>query len=183
MVGSIEPRKNHATVLEAYAAYHAQADSPRPLHLVGGRGWHSDKVHARMAELQNQGLPIRYAGYVDDRELRATYQSAYALLQPSWHEGFGLPVLEAFSQGLPVMASDRGSLPEVSNGTALHCPADQPAAWAQAMSELDQDINRHASLVTAGLRRADDFSWQKTAKTVLELAKSPTLTSPSLDTR
>lgn len=174
IVGSIEPRKNHACALDAYESYCTQTATPRPLLIVGGHGWQSDEVHARIIELQRAGLPVRYAGYVDERELREAYQQAYALLQPSWHEGFGLPLLEAFSQGLPVIASDRGSLPEVAADAAIICPADQPTTWTQAMLTLDDA--QHAKLAAAGARRATDFSWQKTAKTVLELAKTVSLT-------
>jgi glycosyltransferase involved in cell wall biosynthesis len=172
MVGSIEPRKNHGCALEAYEQYAARAENPRPLHIVGGRGWHSEKIHQKMAALRQQGLEVIYRGYVADRDLRAAYRDAFALLQPSWHEGFGLPVLESFSQGLPVIASDAGSLPEVSAGAARHCAPDAPGAWAEAMLELDQAPTRTAEMATAGTARAAAFNWQKTAKTVLELAKA-----------
>ena len=117
------------------------------------------------------GLPVLYRGYVDERALRTAYQNAFALLQPSWHEGFGLPVLEAFSQSLPVIASDCASLPEVSGGAALLCPPNSPAAWAENMLRLERDIELPQRLVCDGLRRASDYSWEKTAKTVLELAR------------
>ncbi|MCF3652113.1 glycosyltransferase family 4 protein [Synoicihabitans lomoniglobus] len=178
MVGSVEPRKNHACVLDAYESYHASAESPRPLRIVGGRGWHSEKIHQRIAELAGRGLPIIYAGYVDDRALREAFRSSFALLQPSWHEGFGLPVLEAFSQGLPVIASDVASLPEVSAGAALHCPPDDPNAWTTAMLKLDGSSAEIDRLTQAGLKRASAYSWQKTAQTVLSLAESLTKSSP-----
>ena len=129
-----------------------------------------------MAKLRGQGLAVEYRGYVDDRTLRDAYRSAFGLLQPSWHEGFGLPVLEAFSQGLPVIASDLGSLPEVSGGAALHCSASQPEKWVETMVELDQDKDLQKQLSVKGIERAAAFSWGKTAKTVLELAKSLAVT-------
>lgn len=171
MVGSIEPRKNHACALDAYEIYHAGSPAPRPLHIVGGRGWHSDEIHERVASMSTAGLPVHYRGYVDERALRAAYQEAFALLQPSWHEGFGLPVLEAFSQSLPVIASDCASLPEVSGGAAILCPPNTPAVWAEHMLRLEQDIQLQPRLVRDGLRRASDYRWEKTAKTVLELAR------------
>lgn len=172
MVGSIEPRKNHAGVLEAYETYFRRAAQPRPLHIVGGRGWHSAAIHQRIDLLRRQGLPIVYRGYVEDRELRSAYRSAFALLQPSWHEGFGLPVLEAFSQGLPVIASDAGSLPEVGGDAAWFAPPDQPEQWARQMLKLDEDPQGAMALAEAGLQRAKTYTWEKTAKTVLDLAKS-----------
>ncbi len=169
MVGSIEPRKNHACALDAYERYCAESTAPRPLQIVGGAGWHSEAVHQRIATLTAAGLPVRYAGYVDESPLRRAFQNAFALLQPSWHEGFGLPVLEAFSQGLPVIASNTASLPEVAGGAARLCPPDDPAAWTAAMLEFDRDPAIPARLATLGLARAADYSWQKTAQTVLDL--------------
>ena len=171
MVGSVEPRKNHQCALDAYELYYAQSDQPRPLKIVGGRGWHSEATHRRISALIGRGLPVNYVGYVDDRTLRAAYHEAFALLQPSWHEGFGLPVLEAFSQGLPVIASDTASLPEVSAGAALHCPPSEPTIWAKKMLQLESDPQLHQRMVQAGLARANHYSWEKTAKTVLELAE------------
>lgn len=176
MVGSVEPRKNHPCVLEAYEAYHARSPQPRPLQIIGGRGWHSAATHQQIDTLIAKGLPVSYLGYVDERRLRNAYQDAFALLQPSWHEGFGLPVLEAFSQGLPVIASDAASLPEVSGGAALHCPPDQPSAWVNTMLKLETDHGRYQTMVQAGLNRADQYSWHKTAKTVLELIEHLPLT-------
>lgn len=172
MVGSVEPRKNHAGALQAYEAYCEHSTDPRPLHIIGGRGWNSEGIHRQIEKLTRRGLPVRYRGYLDDRELRTAYREAFALLQPSWHEGFGLPVLEAFSQARPVIASDRGSLPDVSGGAAVHVPPDEPRAWAEAMRQLDRDPTRWSRLAAAGQQRAGDFTWEKTAKTVLDLAKS-----------
>ena len=176
MVGSIEPRKNHLCVLHAYERYADRSTNPRPLHIVGGRGWRSEAIHDQMAKLRRQGLAVEYKGYVDDRTLRDAYRSAFGLLQPSWHEGFGLPVLEAFSQGLPVIASDLGSLPEVSGGAALHCSPSAPESWAETMLALDQDGELQKRLSAQGIARATAFSWEKTAKTELELAKSLAVT-------
>lgn len=169
MVGSIEPRKNHACALDAYERYHAASAQPRPLRIVGGQGWRSERVHARIAALAASGLPVDYAGYLDDRALRDAFANAFALLQPSWHEGFGLPVLEAFTQGLPVIASDTASLPEVSAGAALHCPPDEPSAWADTLLKLETTPGLPAALAAKGLARAADYSWNRTAQTVLNL--------------
>jgi glycosyltransferase involved in cell wall biosynthesis len=173
MVGSVEPRKNHECVLTAFERYCAESSTPRPLRIIGGRGWHSETTHARIATMATQGLPVVYDGYVDDRDLREAFATSFALLQPSWHEGFGLPLLEAFSQGLPVIASGVASLPEVAGpDAALLCPPSDPAAWTHAMLRLDQNPDLAARLSAAGHRRSTDYSWNKTAKTVLELIES-----------
>lgn len=173
MVGSVEPRKNHLCALNAYEAYYDQSAAPRPLRIVGGCGWNSTAIHQRMADLQARGLPIAYSGYIDDRDLREAFTSSFALLQPSWHEGFGLPVLEAFSQQLPVIASNCASLPEVAGpDAALFCAPEDPTAWTAAMLKLDQDPTTVSRLISAGLARARHYSWNTTAKTVLELVES-----------
>ena len=169
MVGSVEPRKNHTTALDAYERYARAAVTPRPLHIIGGRGWHSESVHNRINAMAAQGLPVVYRGYIEDRALREAYRSAFALLQPSWHEGFGLPVLEAFSQGLPAIVSDTASLPEVAGGAALLCPPGDAKAWADAMLELDRDSAAQPRMACAGLTRAEAYSWDRTARTVLDL--------------
>jgi len=168
MVGSVEPRKNHACALDAYEHYCAAVNQPRPLHIIGGRGWKSAEVHERISALTDMGLPVSYRGYVDNRELRTAYREAHALLQPSWHEGFGLPVLEAFSQGLPVIAADVASLPEVGGNAALFAPPDRPASWAEVMIKLDQDRAEHGRRSQRGLERAAHYSWEKTSAGLLD---------------
>lgn len=172
MVGSVEPRKNHRCVLEAYETYHRHSSRPRPLHIIGGQGWHSADTHEHIKRLRARGLPVVYRGYVEDRELRSAYREAFALLQPSWHEGFGLPVLEAFSQGLPVIASSAGSLPEVGGNAAWYAAPEQPPAWSQLMLKLEATPSGATDLAASGLKHAQNFTWEKTAKTVLDLAKS-----------
>ena len=132
-------------------------------------GWKSDDVHGRIEALSARGLPVEYRGYLDDRTLRDAYRGAFALLQPSWHEGFGLPVIEAFSQALPVIAADTASLPEVAGGAAVLQAPDEPAAWAEAMLALDRNPTEHARLAAAGLDRAAAYDWTQTARTVLDL--------------
>jgi alpha-1,3-rhamnosyl/mannosyltransferase len=170
MVGSLEPRKNHLAALDAYALYCAHSKQRRPLTMVGGKGWKSDAVRTRLADLQARGLPVRHAGYVPDQTLAAHYQSAFALIVPSWHEGFGLPVVEAMGFGLPVIASDRTSLPEVGGSAALYFPPDRADALADAMIALETDRAAHARRAAASLERSEDYSWDATAKSVLEFA-------------
>ena len=87
-----------------------------------------------------------------------------------------LPVLGAVSQSLAVSASDCAILPEVSGGAALLCPPSSPAAWAENRHRLKRDIELPQRLVCDGLRRASDYSWEKSAKTVLELARKRCVT-------
>ncbi|MBS0630715.1 MAG: glycosyltransferase family 4 protein [Verrucomicrobia bacterium] len=171
IVGSVEPRKNHAAALDAYEAYLAQSALRRPLVIAGGHGWKSDALHGRIAALAGRGVPVRYLGYVPERELAALYAGAFALLAPSWHEGFGLPVVEAMGFGLPVLAADRTSLPEVGGSAGRYFPPDQPELLARLMLTLEAEPASHARLAAESLARSADFSWAATAKSVLEFVE------------
>lgn len=169
-VGSIEPRKNVGTLLDAYERYAAQRARPRPLTLIGGAGWKSDDLHTRLRDLSAR-LPVAWRGYVDDDTLLRAYRESFALLMPSWHEGFGLPVIEAMGQALPVIASRAGALPETC-GTAAAALIDpvRSEQLAEAMVTLDDSPFSHRHNATAGLRHAAGYSWEQSAKTILEFA-------------
>lgn len=171
IVGSVEPRKNHAAALDAYEAYLARSTFRRPLVIAGGRGWKSEALHERIASLAARGVPVRYLGYVPESEFAALYAGAFALLAPSWHEGFGLPVVEAMGFGLPVLAADRTSLPEVGGDAGRYFPPDRPEVLAHLMLALESDPANHARLAAASLARSADFSWAGTAKSVLEFVE------------
>lgn len=105
----------------------------------------------------------------DDRILAGHYRAALALLYPSRHEGFGLPLLEAMSHDCPVIAAPLTSLPEVGGQAALYADADDTDAWSDAMSSLLEDGALRARAIEAGRERVAGFSWQETARRHIEL--------------
>ena len=111
---------------------------------------------------------VRHIGYVDAGERRALYAGARLLVQPSFDEGFGLPVLEAMSLGVPVVAANRGSLPEVLGGAGLLVDPDRPADIAQAISRLLTDEGLAAACAAKGIARAGAFRWDETAHRVVD---------------
>lgn len=165
-VGSQEPRKNLAGLLDAYEAYAHRHPHPRPLWLAGGVGWNNESWQARLTSLEQRHL-LRRLGYVPDEALPGLYQNAAALIFPSWYEGFGLPVLEAMTQGCPVICSDRTSLPEVGGEAVHYINPAVPAGITQAMLQLEQDPARRNQLIQRGLAQAAKFSWAQTAKQTL----------------
>jgi glycosyltransferase involved in cell wall biosynthesis len=142
------PRKN------MNLAVNAMRDVPLDLVLTGKAGWGDEAAHPR----------LRTVGYVDTQSLCHLYSAATMYLCPSLHEGFGIPVLEAFRCGAPVIASNLGAVPEVASDAAeLLDPRDEPA-WTSAISRLSADASKLDELRERGFAREREFSWDKTAR-------------------
>ncbi len=170
-VGSIEPRKNLAGLLEAFAALPAAVRDAHALVVVGAAGWLNQAIHARLAELAGR-LDVVFAGAVDLPELVALYGAARAFAYPSFAEGFGFPVLEAMACGTPVVTSNVTSLPEIAGDAAELVDPCDISALAASVERLLVDDQRRRELVDRGLDRARSFSWPRTARGTLELLRS-----------
>ena len=109
---------------------------------------------------------------MDDSDLPALYSAATAFIFPSRHEGFGLPVLEAMACGAPVACGRTSSLPEVAGDAAFYFDPANTESIAQAMRALVVDGNLRRQLVELGLRRARQFSWERTAASTLDIYRS-----------
>ena len=159
-VGTFEPRKNLPRLVEAWRLLPA-ANRP-PLVLVGGDGWGVvDVLRAIDAEPSVVRIP-----FVDDRELRALYAGAGLFVFPTLYEGFGIPVLEALSLGVPVACSDLPVLREIAGPAATYFEPSDPEQIADALSRaLNADVSE---VVREGRRRAQLFSWATTARTFNE---------------
>jgi glycosyltransferase involved in cell wall biosynthesis len=164
-VGTFEPRKNVSALLTAYAQL--PADSP-PLVLVGNTGWLFAETMQRVNEL-NLTSRIKFLTDVPGDDLPALDSGASLLVLPSHYEGFGLPVLEAFACGTPVVIADRASLPEIAGAAAALCNPDDPASIAHAIQTILTDSTLRTSLVAKGFERVKDFSWQKCARETLSV--------------
>jgi hypothetical protein len=147
-VSTIEPRKNLATLLRAFALLH-RMDPRVQLILVGAEGWLSTEVHSLAAEL-GLGDSLRFLGRVTDEDLAALYRGARLLAHPALDEGFGLPVAEALASGTPVVAARAGSLPEIAGDAALLLDPLDAGAWAQAMGRILDDATLAGRLRSAG---------------------------------
>lgn len=112
---------------------------------------------------------VRHIGYVESAQRQALYEGARLLVQPSFEEGFGLPVLEAMSLGIPVVAATRGSLPEVLGNAGPLVDPERPEEIASAISRLLDDDEYAAECSARGLARARAFSWERTAQQVLDV--------------
>ncbi len=162
-LGTLEPRKNVGRLLDAYAIVTARRPDVPEL-VLGGRltaeaaDW---LARAKAAPLAGKA---RFIGYVPPERRRGLYEGALALLIPSHHEGFGLPPLEAMATGVPVVASNRGALPEVVGDAGLVVNPDDPADIAAAIERLLDTEGLADRLAEAGLARAATFTWHMTAE-------------------
>jgi len=164
--GTVEPRKNIATLLDAYAQLAPSLRQHWPLVIAGYRGWNSDALHERLQQGQAAGW-VRYLGYVDHGVLPYLMAGARLFVYPSHYEGFGLPVLEAMASGVPVVCSNASTLPEVSGGAAaLHEPNDTDALSSLIGAGL-QDEAWRVQAQLEGLTQASRFSWQRCARETL----------------
>lgn len=168
-VSTIEPRKNHRTLLEAYAMFKRQSGSAFPLVLAGGAGWLMDDLQVQIRRLGLESDVI-VPGYVDDAALNWLYGNAFCQIYVSLYEGFGMPVLESMSMGTPVIASNNTSIPEIigTDGAAgLLVPAENAGEICKAMASLLERDDAIASLGTASEARAGTFSWYRAAEALL----------------
>jgi glycosyltransferase involved in cell wall biosynthesis len=158
-VGTVEPRKNLSTLLNAFEEV-LRTTSLRPQLVVAGRvGWKVNDVLAQARESSIQDR-VRLRGFVSDEELRALYSSCTAFVYPSIYEGFGLPPLEAMACGAPVIAS---RVPSIKESVARIVSATDSEKLTEAMVELLTDEQARRSLSERGLKHAQAFSWQQTA--------------------
>lgn len=164
-VSTIEPRKNLATLLRAFALLRRMAPGVQ-LVMAGADGWLSGEVHALAAEL-GLGDSARFLGRVTDADLAALYRGARLLAHPALDEGFGLPVAEALASGIPVLASSAGSLPEIAGDAALLLDPRDAGAWAQAMGRVLDDGALAARLRAGGPARVARFTARAMAEGTL----------------
>jgi glycosyltransferase involved in cell wall biosynthesis len=164
-VGTLEPRKNLARALRAFATLAAALPDHRFV-LAGQPGWHCDDV---LAEVQAAAGRVMLLGYVPEEDLPLLYSHAVAMVYPSVYEGFGLPVVEAMACGTPVITSRSSSLEEIAkDAAALVDPLDERSI-AEAMHAVATDPALRASLRTRGLARAATFTWARTARETAEV--------------
>jgi len=186
--GTLEPRKNVGGLLDAYELlidgtakavpsdrmnvgrpFTGDALAGVPKLVLAGRA--TDDARPWLERLERpplQGI-VRYAGYINRAERQGLYEGARLLVQPSFEEGFGMSVLEAMSLGVPVVAANRGSLPEVLGDAGPLVDPERPDDIANAIARLLADQAYAATCASRGLARARTFSWERTAQRVYEM--------------
>ncbi len=167
-VGTLQPRKNYARLIQAFAHLPHSPTTRYDLVIAGGKGWLYDSIFAEVDQL---GLRERviFPGFVADADLPALYSAARVLAYPSVYEGFGLPMLEAMACGTPVVTSTASCLPEVAGDAALLVPPTDVDALAAALDRALADEALRADLIAKGLARARQFTWDKSARQLLDI--------------
>ncbi len=164
-VGTIEPRKNQITAIKAMELlWQKNPEFTLPLIIAGKPGWRYESIfdYAENSPFKDR---IRFTGYCNERQLAGWYRKAKVFLFPSFYEGFGLPPLEAMSYGVPVVASNAASLPEVLDNGAILCPPEDAASFAKGIVNAYENDE----LIAAGKRRAEQLSWEKTGAELLAI--------------
>ena len=167
---SIQPRKNLVRLIEAYTSVRLSrppGEFPQ-LVLAGKRAW-LDRETIRAAERNSADRDIVFTGYVPDRDLPALYTGAICFVYPSYFEGFGLPVLEAMQCGVPVIAGNRTSLPEVVGDAGVLVDPFNEKELADGIARVVDNPDHRAQLSVKGLKRAKDFDWTTTAQMTLQV--------------
>jgi len=160
------PHKNHRALLHAVKAFNARR-APLGVVFTGSAGPGHDAVLREIDALELSGV-TRLLGHISQRELACLYRDAFAMVCPSLFEGFGLPILESFNAGCPVVCPATTSCPEVAGAAAAYVDPEDPATIASALERLDASTGERERLVAAGRIEAAKFSWEETGRRTFE---------------
>lgn len=168
MVGTVEPRKNHLGLLAAYNGLPTKIKDQYGLVIVGKKGWKCGHIIKMIKEGVRTGL-VKYLEYIDDSELVQVYNGATLFVYPSFYEGFGLPVLEAMSCGVPVIASNTSSIPEIVGEAAVLVDPLDNINISQSMLDLIINDKLREELSARCIEQNNRFSWNNSAKVIMSL--------------
>jgi len=161
-VGTIEPRKNLATLMRAFATLRKADRIPHKLVLAGPKGWVRTPLSTLASQLEIAG-DVVVTGRVSDPMLADLYRSAEVFICPSLYEGFGFPALEAMASGTPVVCANAGALPEVVGTAGLLVDPRSESELATAIARVLEDAESARRMSSDGIERARGFTWQRAA--------------------
>lgn len=185
-IGTVEPRKNYLAAMAALDGYLRRRPdrAPHTRYVIAGAiGWKSEETLAAVDEMNaawRKKAPkgvVQVLGQVTEQEKWSLLSRASALLLPSWHEGFGLPALEAMAAGVPLIASTGGALPEVVGDAGLLVAPDDVDAMSLALAQCLLLPDGTRELVEEGKRRAATFTWERAARETLAVLEGATVSS------
>ncbi|MGI0492206.1 glycosyltransferase family 4 protein [Alkalinema pantanalense CENA528] len=165
-VSTIEPRKNIATLIQAFEQLKARDRINHDLVLIGQKGWLYESIFDQITRSPYRDQ-IHHLSYLSDAAVAYFLAQANVFVYPSLYEGFGLPVLEAMTLGAPVVTSNTSSIPEVAGNAALLVDPQDVDALSHAIGQVIGDRTLRQQLITQGYQQATKFSWAETAKQTL----------------
>lgn len=170
VIGRVEARKNPTTAIKALALI-AQQYPKLQLIFAGGRGYQAEAAEALVAQI---GLAsrIHFLGFVTDAQIANLYLHAKLLLFPSLYEGFGLPILEAFHFGTPVICSNTPALTEVAGDAALVVESTDSMMMSQAISRILSEPDLRGQLIEKGTQCLQQYSWERSAAKLISIIKT-----------
>lgn len=168
-VGTLEPRKNLNTLLDAYMKLNEDIKDEYSLVIVGSNGWKNDDLLDRLSALKNNGVNVIYAGYVSDEELNTLYANAACYVQPSHYEGFGMPLLESMNYSIPTIASDIPVFREIAGDASLYFNKDDPDDLRNKIQLLLRDKKLQKELVIRSGDQLKKFGWEDASKSFLKI--------------
>jgi glycosyltransferase involved in cell wall biosynthesis len=166
-VGTLEPRKNLVNLLNAFSLSDYLSRN-YALVIAGGTDWKYAEIINKIKKLQKNGLDIIQTGYLQIEERDALYAGASLFVLPSHLEGFGMPILEAFSYGVPVCISDIPVFHEVAGDAGVYFNKDKLNSIAKAMESVLQSKLKSQRLIVKGKKQLRKYSWEKTSKNVYD---------------
>lgn len=166
-IGSLHPRKNLVNLFRAFDIFRQDHPGNVKLLIVGARKWWTKEIGTAFREMQYAN-DVVFSGRLNSDELAQVLGASLALTYVSYFEGFGIPIVEAFRCGVPVITSNVTSMPEIAGDAALLVDPFQPSSIAGAMKKLAEDISFRQDLIRKGLNRKNEFTWQRTADLLWE---------------
>ncbi len=163
-VGTIGPHKNMTTLVKAMKLLRERGEHSTQLLAVGAQDRKNSQVLEAIRSSNLTGEDIRFLGYVPDEDLPMLYSGSSLFVFPSLYEGFGLPLAEAMACGVPVVASNTSSIPEVVGDAGLLVPPAQPEAFAEAILRVRSDKGLRKAMIEKGLIQAAGFRWDTSAR-------------------
>jgi glycosyltransferase involved in cell wall biosynthesis len=161
--GGVHPRKNLLNLLKAFSLFKKWQQSNMKLLVAGRLAWQYDDVLDKLKSYKYRD-DVVMLGYVSDEQLAKITASAYALVYPSFFEGFGLPILEAMQCEVPVITSNTSSMPEIGGSAGLYADPEDPEAIAKQMLNLYRNESQKIAVAEAGKLQAGHYSWNRSAE-------------------
>jgi alpha-1,3-rhamnosyl/mannosyltransferase len=161
--GKLKENKNISRLLQAHAQFRQATRSPVRLVLAGRRLWSDGPLDRELDAAVASGA-VTELGHIEVEDMPILYNGAQGLVFPSLWEGFGIPILEAFASGIPVLTSNNSSLPEVAGGHAILVDPESVEELADGIRRLVEDTPLREQMIRGGLERAKEFTWRRTAE-------------------